>query len=188
MNISDQIEVLKGEIQQKQNSMAKIMLSVVLRLGGKIEAPHGKTFATSEIKGAPCQLSSFVVEDCVLKVNVSFEYDKYILPLDTFRTDELAEIMQCMITERAEHLNMKIDKLSSEFLEKFGHAPRFVECRIKFLEEDTDEECVNIQLSSDTNPDEEDDIFFYCDSLMGLKSLTTPGVEDFIIIDCLNFS
>lgn len=188
MNLLDQLEVLKGEIQEKQNSMAKTMLSVVLRLGGEIEAPHWKTFATSEIKGAPCQLSSFVVEDGVLKVNVSFEYDQYTLPLDNFRIDELADIMQCMMADRAEYLNMKINKLFSEFVEKFGKEPRSVECRIKFLEEDTDEECVNIQLSSDTNPDEDDNIFFYCDSLAGLKSLTTFGVEDFIITDCLAFS
>lgn len=37
------------------------------------------------------------------------------------------------------------------------------------------------------HPDEEDDIFFYCDDLSGLKSLCEFGGEDFIVTEIYDF-
>lgn len=53
--------------------------------------------------------------------------------------------------------------------------------------DDNNSELVNIRLSSDNNPDEEDDVFFYCDGLSGLKSLCEFGGEDFIVTEIHSF-
>ena len=46
---------------------------------------------------------------------------------------------------------------------------------------------VNIRLSETVNPGTDDDIFFYCNGLEGLKFLVFPGAEDFYIADILRF-
>ena len=74
-----------------------------------------------------------------------------------------------------------------EFVEKNKCEPKYAICSIVW-KDTNEEEDVKIQLSADSNSDEDDGIFFYCNGLGALKSLTEFGVEDFIVIFCFRFS
>lgn len=73
-----------------------------------------------------------------------------------------------------------------KFVEECGHEPDYANCHIVWKDAD-DHYDVRIQLSADSNPEVDDDMFFYCNSLEGLKSLTEPGNEDFVITECHGF-
>lgn len=72
-----------------------------------------------------------------------------------------------------------IDNNFSKFCEKNGCEPGYVICTIVWKDDNGCEE-VKIKMSSDSRDD--DDFFFYCDSLTELKALCDCGGEDFIII------
>ena len=72
-----------------------------------------------------------------------------------------------------------IDNNFIKFCEKKGCDPGYVICTIVWKDDNGCEE-VKIKMSSDSRDD--DDFFFYCDSLTELKALFDCGVEDFIII------
>jgi hypothetical protein len=57
-------------------------------------------------------------------------------------------------------------------------------CIIKWNDTE-DEEEVLIAMYIDINEDEDDNIFFYCDSQSNFESLFIKGLEDFMIIEVL---
>lgn len=82
-----------------------------------------------------------------------------------------------------EEIQNEIDTKFSEFVNENHKDPAIANCRIAWKDGEEGYD-VKIQLSVNSNPDEDDDIFFYCHSLNDLKSLATFGGEDFIVIDC----
>lgn len=85
-----------------------------------------------------------------------------------------------------EEIQSEISTKFSEFVNKNNKEPEIANCRIAWKDGEEGYD-VKIQLSSDSSPDEEDGIFFYCDSLNDLKSLATFGVGDFIVTECYSF-
>lgn len=83
-------------------------------------------------------------------------------------------------------MQKEIDEKYKRFIEKYNREPEIANCRIEWKDNNDSYE-VKIQLSADSNPNEDDDTFFYCDSLNDLKSLVTSGVEDFIVTECCSF-
>lgn len=79
-----------------------------------------------------------------------------------------------------------IDTQYREFIEANSTEPHYVNCRIVW--KDDRKSCdTRIMLSADSGADEED-IFFYCDSLNDLHSLAEQGKEDFIVTECYGFA
>lgn len=79
-----------------------------------------------------------------------------------------------------------IDTRYREFIEANKSEPHYVNCRIVW--KDDRKYCdTKIMLSADSGADEED-IFFYCNSLNGLFSLAEHGKEDFIMTECYGFA
>lgn len=83
--------------------------------------------------------------------------------------------------------NQEIERLYREFVKENGCEPDYARCSIAWKDEEDETHERLIQLSADSNPDVDDDTFFYCDSLSGLKSLAEPGGEDFVVTGCLGF-
>lgn len=79
-----------------------------------------------------------------------------------------------------------IDRIYQRYVEEKKEEPEYAVCVVVW-KDDNNSELVNIRLSSDCHPDEEDDIFFYCDGLSGLKSLCEFGGEDFIVTEIHDF-
>lgn len=92
---------------------------------------------------------------------------------------------ECILTD-VENIQKEIDDRFQEFAKREGKEPHYATCRIVW-KDTNDHYDVKIQLSADSNPEVDDDIFFYCDSVTALKSLTESGVEDFIVIACYGF-
>lgn len=89
--------------------------------------------------------------------------------------------MRVCLTDTDE-VKAEIDQEFVKFVAHHSKEPLYAICGIVW--KDTNErENVKIQLSSDTNPDEDDDIFFYCNSVIDLKSLCEFGGEDFVVIE-----
>ncbi len=85
-----------------------------------------------------------------------------------------------------EALITKMQEAFEEYIKENGKAPNVANCQITWL--DDGNTCdVNIQLSVDSNPETDDNIFFYCNDLNDLQSFTIPGVEDFIVTDFHHF-
>ncbi|MDM8269967.1 hypothetical protein QUW50_13125, partial [Barnesiella viscericola] len=67
-----------------------------------------------------------------------------------------------------------------------GHEPHFLECIIRWNDTlETLETRIALDMDSDTEMD--DEIFFYCDTLDSLLSLTDKSGEDFVITGCFSF-
>ena len=85
----------------------------------------------------------------------------------------------CRTLTDVEDVKAIIDNNFSKFCEKNGCEPGYVICTIVWKDDNGCEE-VKIKMSSDSRDD--DDFFFYCDSLTELKALCDCGGEDFILI------
>lgn len=86
-----------------------------------------------------------------------------------------------------ETVRQEIARRYRSFIKENGHKPDYVLCSIVWRD-DMNECCERkIQLSADSNPDVDDDIFYYCDNLADLLVLTEPGGEDFVVTGCLGF-
>ena len=83
-----------------------------------------------------------------------------------------------------DEIQAKIQKKFDEFVKKNGKEPHYADCEIVW-KDTNDYYDVKIQLSGDTG--EDDDMFYYCHSLNGLKSLATFGCEDFIVTEINSF-
>lgn len=89
-----------------------------------------------------------------------------------------------VIISDTDEIQEEIQKEFDEFVKNNGKEPHYANCEIVWKDTDGSQE-VKIQLSGDTG--EDDDIFFYCQSLNGLKSLATFGCEDFIVTEINSF-
>lgn len=83
-----------------------------------------------------------------------------------------------------DELKVEIQQKFDAFVGENGKEPYYVDCHIVW-KDTNDHYDVKIQLSDDTGKN--DNIFFYCGSLEGLKSLTTSGTEDFIVTEIYQF-
>ncbi len=90
------------------------------------------------------------------------------------------------INQENESLIAKMQEAFNEYIKEYGKEPNVADCQIIWLDDGKSCE-VNIQLSVDSNPETDDKIFFYCNGLSDLESLTTPGGEDFIVTDFYHF-
>ncbi len=88
---------------------------------------------------------------------------------------------QAILGDHYEKLRMEMKEHYDRYVRDFGMEPTVVVCQIMW-KDDSKNEFVKIKLSDDANPNEEDDIFFYCGDFAGLCLLATPNGEDFIII------
>lgn len=92
----------------------------------------------------------------------------------------------------SEHVMMsasaQIDSLFEQFISDHNEEPQYARCEIVFMDDPESPQEVIIKLSSDYDEDKDDDVFYYCDSINDLKSLTMPGCEDFILQECLELS
>lgn len=73
-----------------------------------------------------------------------------------------------------------------KFREENGHEPLYVDCRIEWTDDHSSCD-VTIKLTCDTDEKEDDAIFYYCDSVEDLESLTEKGCEDFIVTEVYSF-
>lgn len=89
-----------------------------------------------------------------------------------------------VILSDTDETQTEIQREFDEFVKKNVKEPYYANCHIVW-KGTIDNEDVKIQLSDDTG--EDDDIFFYCSSLNGLKSLATFGGEDFIVTEIYSF-
>ena len=77
---------------------------------------------------------------------------------------------------------MEIRKKYEEFLKTHGVDPKFASASIIWLEDKEQEDGYIFKMSSDVAEGEDDLIFYYCDSVSDLVSLTDEGAEDFVIL------
>lgn len=89
-----------------------------------------------------------------------------------------------VILSDTDEIQVEIQRKFDAFVKENSKEPHYANCHIVW-KDTNDHYNVKIQLSGDTG--EDDDIFFYCHSLNGLKSLATFGVEDFIMTEVYNF-
>lgn len=88
--------------------------------------------------------------------------------------------------EKMNDLQQQMEASFVEFCEENGHEPRYAYCEIEWL--DDHETCeVVFKLSCDADKSEDDKIFFYCNSVRDLQSMTEKGTEDFVITDIHSF-
>ena len=85
-----------------------------------------------------------------------------------------------------QELKNKMDTLFNEYLKSNRCEPQYAQYRVQSLDNGVEFDC-NIRLSADDAEDDDDNAFFYCNSLGNLKSLTDKGCEEFIVIDCSGF-
>ena len=88
--------------------------------------------------------------------------------------------------EKMNALQQKMEDSFVEFCEEHGHEPRYANCEIEW--QDDHGTCdVVFKLSCDVDESEDDKIFFYCNSVRDLQSMTEKGTEDFVITDIYSF-
>lgn len=87
-----------------------------------------------------------------------------------------------VILSDTDEIQAEIQQKYDTFVKENGKEPAYAVCDIVW-KDNNDLESVKIQLSADSNPDEDDDFFFYCNGLNDLKSLCDFGSEDFIVTE-----
>lgn len=186
MNELEKIRSLQTEIKERHEKIKQSMFLLVQMLGDKVESSTGRTYKATEDTGVNCVVESFVIEDGKLMVKADFDGDKFTLALDSFNTEELANILFLMLEENKSHLQHKIENLFKAYADNHNEEPLYVSCCIKYL--DDSPLCdVTIKLSSELDI-QDDSLFYYCDSLTDLKSLCELGSGDFILTDVYEFS
>ena len=88
--------------------------------------------------------------------------------------------------EKMSALQQKIENSFVEFCEEHGHEPRYANCEIEW-QDDHDTCDVVFKLSCDVDESEDDKIFYYCNSVRDLQSMTEMSTEDFVITDIYSF-
>lgn len=181
MNEIEKIQSLKAEIKEKHEKIKKSMFLLVQMLGGEVKPINGRTYKAIEETGSNCVIGSFVIEDGNLMVRTDFDGDKFTLELDSFHTEELTSILYLMLEVNKNHLQQKIDRLFQTFLKEHRQEPLYVSCCIKYLDNSPHAD-VTIKLNNELD-NQDDLLFYYCNSLNGIKSLCDFGVEEFILTD-----
>ncbi|EOA56078.1 hypothetical protein HMPREF1214_03306 [Bacteroides sp. HPS0048] len=86
-----------------------------------------------------------------------------------------------------EEIKANIDKAFNEYLSDFDKEPSFALCHIRHKgDDDGPFYDMLFKLSVDIGADD-DEVFFYCNGVKELKSLTEPSANDFIIIEFSSF-
>ena len=185
MNELEKIQSLQAEIKERHEKMKQSMLLLVQMLGDEVEQIIGRTFYVTEDTGAACVVYSFIIEDDKLMVKTDFDGDKFTLGIDSFNVDELANILYLMLEGNKNYRQQKIEELFKAYLKEHKEEPLYVSCCVKFL--DNSPIC-DVTIKLDSGLDENDDLlFYYCDSLSDLKSLCEFGVNEFILTDVYEF-
>ena len=187
MNELEQIREIKSEISKLHEKIKEQMLSLVKKLGGEVESCCGRTYKATEDTSVNCVIEAFVIEDEVLMVKTDFDGDRFTLSLDSFDAAELANILFLMIEDNNRFRTTKINNLLDRFNGDNVGEPKYARCSVQFLGESESMD-VTIKLSSDVEEQDDDNIFFYCNSSSDLKYYVALGVEDFVITDCIEFS
>lgn len=66
-----------------------------------------------------------------------------------------------------------------------GNSPRYADCQVRWLDND---ESMPVWIKLNHSRDKYDDyIFYYCNGLNDLLSLSKEGVEDFVLVDVFDF-
>lgn len=100
-----------------------------------------------------------------------------------------AEVNAQELLYLSENTTIVMQDISTKFLEfcnECGHEPEYANCQIEWLD-DHNQYDVTIKLSCDMDEEEDDNIFYYCNSLKELESLTETGHEDFIVTEIYSF-
>lgn len=84
-------------------------------------------------------------------------------------------------------ISEQIETLFTLYVDANGKEPQFANCTIRFLDDEESSQQVTIKLSSGFTEEKDDHVFFFCNSLSGLKSLTSAGCEDFIVTEINSF-
>lgn len=80
-----------------------------------------------------------------------------------------------------------IYNLYNNFITEHGHEPFYVECNVKFKDDDSVEEGVIISFK-DFNEDTDEYIFYYCQDINDLVDLTSEeNMGDFYVTDVIEF-
>ena len=118
--------------------------------------------------------------------NVKLEFAD---PKDEQRFTEMGFRRYGLATEEdiSERLKASIDKEYQSFKTINKSEPLFAGCNVRYSDEESSFPAT-IKLSSDVDDEEDDSVFFYCDSIEDLKSLTTKGAEDFTITEFITFT
>ena len=96
------------------------------------------------------------------------------------------EVVDDSLWKKPDEVKREIGSLYLKFNNEHGYEPHYVDCVIRW--NDTLETIeVRIALAMDTDTDRDDDIFYYCNGVDGLKSLADKSMEDFTIAECLDF-
>lgn len=185
MNELEKIQSLQSEIKERQEKIKQSMLLLVQMLGDEVESINGRTYKATEETGSACVVESFVIEDDNLMVKTDFDGDKFTLGLDSFNTEELANILCQMLEENKNHRQQKIDELFKAYMNEHKEEPLYASCCIKYLD---DSPLCDVTIKLDSGLDDKDDLlFYYCDSLNDLKSLCEFGAGDFILTEVYEF-
>lgn len=127
------------------------------RLGDQKKKPHGETYPDGYDKGT-----------CLLVEGLSLE------------------IVDDSSWKKPEEIKKEIREKYQKYRTEKGHEPHFLECVIRWNDTlETLETRIALNMDSDTEMD--DEIFFYCDTLDSLLSLSDKSGEDFIIAGCFGF-
>lgn len=147
MNELEKIQTAKETIKVEHEKMAS-MFQLVRILGKEVGPIKGHTYKATEDTGVACTIESFLIEEDKLKVRTNFDGDRHILELDSFRTEELADILSLMINWNTFHLQRRIDNLFIAYITENDKEPLYVSCCVKFLDNSPHSDVV-IRLDSD---------------------------------------
>ena len=186
MNELEKIQSLKAEIKERHEKIKQAMFLLVQMLGGGVESTSGHTYKTTEDTGVACVVEGFVIEDGKLMVKTDFDGDKFTLEPDSFHAEELSNILYLILEANKEHLQRKIENLFKVYVDKHNEEPLYASCCIKYLDNSP---LADVTIKLSTGLDDQDElIFYYCNSLVDLKSLCEFGSGDFILTDVYELS
>lgn len=92
----------------------------------------------------------------------------------------------CETITDPDKVKKEIDKQYQQFVEHHKCEPLYAICHITWKDDNKGYD-VKIQLSPGPNKEQNDELFFYCNSLNEFKSLTEFGGEDFIVTKFISF-
>lgn len=141
-----------------------------------------------------------IINDCP-KLRTNEEVENYLSEVLEYNPDEIHYMFSQEIeTNTLTPDDFSIDKDNAhrydviadietkhrEFMKKEGHAPLYVNCRIRYI--DDEDHDVDVVIKMTTKKDEkDDDIFFYCHGLDDLVRLCYVDTEDFDVTEVYEF-
>ncbi len=88
-----------------------------------------------------------------------------------------------VVLSDVDEVKTDIDRLYADYCAEHKAEPLYAQCEIVWKDESF--EPVTIKLSTDADDATDEKIFFYCNSIEGLKSLADFEREDFVLTDCI---